>query len=33
MSSFTSKTVRDLYEAYNSVYVDKTELFLNDILD
>jgi len=33
MSSFTSKNIRDLYEAYNSVYIDETELFLNDLLD
>jgi hypothetical protein len=33
MSSFTSKTVSDLYEAYSSVYIDETELFLNGILD
>jgi hypothetical protein len=33
MSSFTSKNVRDLYEAYSSVYVDETELFLNELLD
>ena len=33
MSSFTSKNVRDLYEAYSSVYVDETEIFLNQLLD
>jgi hypothetical protein len=33
MSSFTSETIRDLYEAYNSVYTDEIELFLNSVLD
>jgi|688.fasta_scaffold34183_5 hypothetical protein len=33
MSSFTSKTVRDLYEAYDSVYVKEEEVFLNQLLE
>jgi hypothetical protein len=33
MSSFTPKEIRDLYEAYSSVYVDETESILNELLD
>ena len=32
MSSFTSKTVRDLYEAYDAVYINEEEIFLNQLL-